>query len=97
MDKIIQFQKINREKIIKQYELEDYDKELIDLAGKLIGCNPGRSADKKKEALKSEFLKKAADYRSATQQFQELTDDELGAAAGGLLHPDEKIKDPLKD
>ena len=45
---------------------------------------------KKKDALKSEYLKKAADYRASlhsqeTSSYNELSDDELDAAAGGLL------------
>ena len=90
MDKIIQFKQFNLEKIKKKYELEGCDDELVELAEKIAKCNPAGRVDKKKDALKSEYLKKAADYRVSlhsqeTSSYNELSDDELDAAAGGLL------------
>lgn len=102
MDKIIQFKKFNHEKLKRQYELEGCDDELVELAEKLVQCNPGRKPDKKKEDLKTEYLRRAAEYRAVIGQLQdtsgseELSDEELDAAAGGLLHP-EDMEDPFKD
>lgn len=96
MNKIIEFKKISKDKIIEEYELEDCGEELVDLAEKLIRCNPSRNAGKKKEALKEELLKKAQEYKSGGRQPQELSEEDLDAAAGGLLHPEDFIKDPLK-
>lgn len=96
MDKIIQFKKVNQEKIKKQYELDDYSEDLVELAEKLIQCNPGRNAGKKKEAVKAGYLKKAEEYRNAFQQTRELSDEDLDAAAGGVSRP-EDVEDPFKD
>ena len=96
MNKIIEFKKINNDKIVKEYELEDCDQELVALAEKLIRCNPSRNAGKKKEAAKAEYLKKAREYRSGASQTQELSEDDLDAAAGGLLHPEDMIKNPIE-
>jgi hypothetical protein len=102
MDKIIQFKQFNKEKIRRQYELESCDDELVELAEKLIQSNPAHAADKKKDALKAECLRRAAEYRAVIRQLQdpseggELSDDELDAAAGGLLHP-EDFEDPFND
>lgn len=102
MDKIIQFKKFNIEKIKKQYELEGCEDELVELAEKLVQCSPGLNTDKKKEALKAEYLRRAAEYKAVTRQLREITgreelsDEELDAAAGGLLNP-EDLEDPFKD
>jgi hypothetical protein len=63
MDKIIQFKQFNLEKIKKKYELEGCDDELVELAEKLAQCNPAGRSGKKKEAIRAEHLRKAADYR----------------------------------
>lgn len=102
MDKIIQFKKFNNEKLKRKYELEGCDDELAELVEKLVQCNPGRNEDKKKEDLKAEYLRRAAEYRAVLRQLrdtsgsEELSDEELDTAAGGLLHPEE-IEDPFKD
>lgn len=98
MDKIIQFKKVNREKIKTQYELDGCDDELVDLAEKLIRCNPAARADKKKDEVRAEYLKKAAQYRAESRSAlsQELSEDELDSAAGGLATHYED-KDPFKD
>ena len=96
MNKIIEFKKINTDKIVKEYELEDCDQELVELAEKLICCNPSRNAGKKKEAAKAEYLKKAQENRSGIHQPRELSEDDLDAAAGGLLHPEDFIKNPTE-
>jgi septin family protein len=96
MNKIIEFKKINNDKIIKEYELEDCDQELVELAEKLIRCNPSRIAGKKKETAKAEYLKKAREYGVGTSQPQELSEDDLDAAAGGLLHPEDIMKNPTE-
>ncbi len=99
MDKIIQFKKVYQEKIRRQYELEDCSDDLIELAEKLIQCNPGGLAGEKKESIKAQYLKKADQFRVDTQApaSQELSDEELDAAAGGLLKPEDTIKDPQKE
>lgn len=97
MSKIIEFKKINQDRLKKQYELEDCDDELIELAEKLIQCNPAKNAAKKKEEVRAAYLKKAREYRETDNSSRELSDDELDSAAGGLLTPAETIKDPLKD
>ncbi len=101
MDKIIQFKQFNLEKIKRKYELEGCDDELVELAEKLAQCNPAGRSGKKKEAIRAEYLRKAADYRASfhasqeTSRCEELSDEELDAAAGGLLHP-EDTEDPFK-
>lgn len=99
MDKIIQLRKVSQEKIKKQYELEDCDEDLVALAEKFISCNPSVHADKKKEAVKAGYLKKAAENSAGKHGFvaQELSEDELDAAAGGLSHVEDTMKDPFKD
>lgn len=100
MDKIIEFKRFNLEKFKRKYELEGCDDELAELAEKLAQCNPAERADKKKEALKAEYLKKAAEYRASlhapqeTPRCNELSDEDLDAAAGGLMHP-EDMEDPF--
>lgn len=96
MSKIIQFKKINQEKIKKQFELEDCDEALLDLAEKLIHCNPSRDAAKKKDEIKAAYLKKAEEYRKNSKQPQELSDEDLDAAAGGILRLEDTM-DPLND
>jgi len=101
MDKIIQFKRFNLEKTKKKYELEGCDDELVELAEKLARYNPAGRADKKKESLKDEYLKRAAEYRASshgsqeTSRYEELSIEDLDAAAGGLLHP-EDMEDPFK-
>jgi hypothetical protein len=97
MSKIIEFKKINQDRLKRQYELEDCDEELIELAEKLIQCNPAKSAAKKKEEVKAEYLKKAREYRKTDDPPRELSDEELDAAAGGVIEITNDIKDPLKD
>lgn len=102
MDKIIQFKKLSYENIKKKYELEGCDDKLLELAEKLVQCNPAGRAYKKKEALKTEYLKRSAEYKASLHASQgkpfcdALSDEDLDAAAGGLLHP-EDIEDPLKN
>ena len=97
MSKIIEFKKINQDRLKKQYELEGCDEELIELAEKLIQCNPAKNASKKKEEVRAAYLKKAREYREAGNSGRELSEDELDSAAGGLLTPMETIKNPLED
>ncbi len=97
MSKIIKLKKVNQDKIKRQYELEDCGEELVELAEKLIQCNPSRNSTKKKDEIKDAYLKRAEEYRSDKKQAQELSDDELDSAAGGILRPEDNIKDPFKD
>lgn len=97
MSKIIEFKKISHEKIQKQYELEGCDEDLLDLVAKLTNCDPSRNSAKKKEESKAKFLNKVAMHQGKKRELVELSDEELDSAAGGLLNPEEIIKDPLKE
>jgi hypothetical protein len=96
MSKIIRFEKVNQEKIRKQYELEGCADDLVELAEKLVRCDPSKKTSKKKEEVKAQFLK-PEDYSDKKPQVQELADEDLDAAAGGILQPEYTIIKPQKD
>jgi len=98
MSNVIDFKKVNREKIMKQYDLEGCEEDLVDLAAKLLNCDPSRYSAKKKEESKAGFIKKAEEQRGKNVKMVELSDKDLDSAAGGvLLRPLGDAKDPLTD
>lgn len=87
-DNVLDFNEMNYKRLKEQFELEGCDNETLELVAKLVSCSPGSMSLKKKEQLKAELLNRLRNHRDKNTVQEELSDDELDAAAGGIKAPD---------